>query len=175
MRIVPRAPGGPAAALALAAVVMALLALACKRQSSTGGSEISQSLILSPQTIPVRDGARAVRRISGDGATVTLDGSAAGAGEIKPGSVVLIRDVEVIKAAAVRREGDRGPVRGCHDGGQHDGVGGGGDHPCSRGEVYITGSAGLEAKFLLLTKTSRTTVYQKGIHKANPNIKACQG
>jgi hypothetical protein len=46
--------------------------------------------------------------------------------------------------------------------------------PCKRGEVYITGSVGLEAKFLLLKKSVRTTVYQKNIRKVTPDIKACQ-
>jgi hypothetical protein len=46
--------------------------------------------------------------------------------------------------------------------------------PCSKGDVYITGSVGLEAKFLLLKKSIRTTVYQKNIHRFSPNIKACQ-
>ena len=45
---------------------------------------------------------------------------------------------------------------------------------CHRGDVYITGSVGLEAKFLLLKKSIRTPIYQKNIHKVSPNIKACQ-
>jgi len=87
------------------ALVVTWLALACGRQSGTGESEIPKGLTLTPQTIVLRDGARALRQISNDGSTVTVDGSAAGAGDIKPGSVVLIRGVEVIKAAAVRRDG----------------------------------------------------------------------
>jgi len=38
----------------------------------------------------------------------------------------------------------------------------------------ISGSVGLEAQFLLLSRSIRATVYQKTIRKVNPNIKACE-
>lgn len=96
-----------------AAIGAAFLASGCARSSGpadggamiVGGSDIPPSIKLTQQTVVVRDGPRALKRISDDGATVTLDASSLGATEIKPGSIVLIRGVEVVKAAAVRREG----------------------------------------------------------------------
>jgi hypothetical protein len=96
-----------------AALIAVILSSACARSSGSawgeavivGGSEIPSSISLTPQTVVVRDGARAVKRISDDGATVTLDASSLGAAAIAPGSIVLIRGVEVVKAAAVRRDG----------------------------------------------------------------------
>jgi hypothetical protein len=98
-----------------AALGLALLASGCARSSApgadgtvtVGGSEIPASIKLTPQTIVIRDGRRAVKSISEDGATITLDASSPGAADIKSGSIVLIRDVEVVKAAAVRREGSQ--------------------------------------------------------------------
>jgi hypothetical protein len=98
---------------AMLAAATVLVADGCSRSPASaggeparvGGREIPPTITLTPQTVVVGDGPRAVRRISDDGATVTLDGSSAGAADVKPGSIVLIRDVEVVKAAAVRREG----------------------------------------------------------------------
>ena len=41
--------------------------------------------------------------------------------------------------------------------------------------LVITGSVGVEAKFLLLSKEVRATVYQKQIERVTPDIKACRG
>ncbi len=71
-----------------------------------GGSDVPRSITLTRQTVVVQDGARAVRSISADGATITLAASSPGAGDIRAGSVVLIRGVEVVKASAVKRDGD---------------------------------------------------------------------
>jgi len=97
-----------------AAIAAAVLTTACARSGGSdgsaiivGGSEIPARIKLTPQTIVIRDGRRAVKSMSDDGATITLDASSPGAADIKAGSVVLIRDVEVVKAAAVRREGSQ--------------------------------------------------------------------
>ena len=95
------------------AVAAIALSGACARSPGTasgaaviGGSDVPRSITLTPQTVVVQDGARAVKSISADGATITLAASSPGAGDLKPGSVVLIRGVEVVKASGVKREGD---------------------------------------------------------------------
>src|SRR5437867_3953937 len=96
-----------------ATIGAAILAAGCGRSSAPGGdsativgaSDIPARIKLTPQTIVIRDGRRAVKSMSEDGATLTLDASSPGAAAIKVGSIVLIRDVEVVKASAVRREG----------------------------------------------------------------------
>src|SRR5205823_1297775 len=88
-----------------AAVSVLTLLGACSRSQTgaagepiVGSHEIPASITLTPHTILVRDGARAVRNISADGTTVTLSASSPGATDVKAGSVVLIRDVVVVKA-----------------------------------------------------------------------------
>jgi hypothetical protein len=96
-----------------ATIVAAILVAGCGRSSTpgsegaviVGGSDIPASIKLTPQTIVIRDGRRAVKSMSDDGATITFDAASPGVTDIKAGSIVLIRDVEVVKAAAVRREG----------------------------------------------------------------------
>jgi len=96
-----------------AAAVAAMLLAACGRGPAAtshapvvGSAEIPSSVTLTPRTIVIRDGPGAVKSISADGATITLSAAAPGAADIKAGSIVLIRDVVVVKAAAVRRDGD---------------------------------------------------------------------
>ena len=77
----------------LVALAVAILASGCSRSRTArnsdvrvvGGSEVPASIKLTPQTIVIRDGPRAVRSLSDDGATVTLDGVASGASDIKAG------------------------------------------------------------------------------------------
>jgi hypothetical protein len=97
----------------IAAALAAALAIACGRFPGSGSgttvvgrAEIPSSITLTPQTIVVNDGARAVKRVTADGATIALGANAPGAADIKPGSIVLIRDVVVVKAAGVRRDGE---------------------------------------------------------------------
>src|SRR5215471_552196 len=96
-----------------AAAMTAVLLAACSRSPAAtssapvvGGAEIPSTLTLTPQSIVIKGGPAAVRRVSADGATITLSAASPGVADIKPGSVVLIRDVVVVKAAAVHRDGD---------------------------------------------------------------------
>lgn len=96
-----------------AAAAAALVVGACARGPATtstatvvGSADIPSSITLTPQSIVIKDGPRAVKSVSADGATLTLAASSPGAIDIKTGSIVLIRDVVVVKAAAVRHDGD---------------------------------------------------------------------
>jgi hypothetical protein len=46
--------------------------------------------------------------------------------------------------------------------------------PCRRGQVVITGSVGVEAEFLGLSKSLKYQVYNKETVRAEPDVKACQ-
>jgi len=106
-----------------AAIAAPLAALtACSRQSTPGtGSEsartpggapdrvirvgsrtIPASLKLTPQTIIVPDGARALAGVASDGKTLRI----VGVDSIKPGSVVLLSDTGVFRATSVQRAGN---------------------------------------------------------------------
>jgi hypothetical protein len=96
-----------------AILVLVLLLTSCTRARLddgtvpvVGSAELPSNVTLAPQTIVIKDGARAVKSLSADGATIALNADAAGAADIKPGSVVLIRDVVVVKAAAIHHDGD---------------------------------------------------------------------
>jgi hypothetical protein len=45
---------------------------------------------------------------------------------------------------------------------------------CKRGQVVITGSAGVEAEFLKMSRTLKYQVYQKEIVRAEPDVNACK-
>jgi hypothetical protein len=46
--------------------------------------------------------------------------------------------------------------------------------PCKRGQVVITGSAGVEAEFLGMSRSLKYEVYKKETVRAEPDVKACQ-
>lgn len=46
--------------------------------------------------------------------------------------------------------------------------------PCKRGQVVVTGSVGVEAKFLKMSKSLKYQVYQKETVHADPDVKACR-
>lgn len=46
--------------------------------------------------------------------------------------------------------------------------------PCQRGQVVITGSAGVAGRFLGVGKSSRTQIYRKELVRTLPDVKACQ-
>jgi len=46
--------------------------------------------------------------------------------------------------------------------------------PCKRGQVVITGSVGVEAKFLKMSRSLKYQVYQKETVRAEPDVKACR-
>ncbi|MDZ7651289.1 MAG: hypothetical protein U5L03_01315 [Burkholderiaceae bacterium] len=68
-----------------------------------GSPTIPPSIKLTPQTVVVKDGARAFKGRAADRRTLRLD--AAAAEQVRAGSVVVLSDVGVFKAQAVRREG----------------------------------------------------------------------
>lgn len=46
--------------------------------------------------------------------------------------------------------------------------------PCKRGQVVITGSVGVEAKFLNMSRSLKYEVYKKESVRAEPDVKACR-
>lgn len=68
-----------------------------------GSETIPATLQLTPQTVVVKDAARAFKGIESDGRTLRLD--AAAAGDLQPGSIALLTDVAVVKVQSVRRDG----------------------------------------------------------------------
>ncbi|MCX8003811.1 MAG: hypothetical protein N2688_02470 [Burkholderiaceae bacterium] len=68
-----------------------------------GSATIPPSLKLTPQTVVIKDGARAFKGRAADRRALRLD--AAAAEQVKAGSVVLLTDVGVFKAQAVQRDG----------------------------------------------------------------------
>ena len=98
--------------VAIGAAVVAR-SVACARSPGSGSettvvgsADIPSSITLTPQSIVIKDGQRAVKSVSTDGATIVLSAASPGTADIKAGSIVLIRDVVVVKATAVRRDGD---------------------------------------------------------------------
>ena len=90
------------ATLAIAATAALV---ACSGRSTPEGSAIPSSVTLTPQAVVLSAGAKAIKNASNDGTSVTLDASTPGATDLKPGSIIVIRDVVVLKAADVKREG----------------------------------------------------------------------
>ncbi len=68
-----------------------------------GSATIPPSLKLTPQTVVIKDGARAFKGRAADRKALRLD--AAAAEQVKAGSVVVLSDVGVFKAQAVQRDG----------------------------------------------------------------------
>lgn len=68
-----------------------------------GSATIPPSIKLTPQAVVIKDGARAFKGRAADRKALRLD--AAAAEQVKPGSVVVLSDVGVFKAQAVRRDG----------------------------------------------------------------------
>lgn len=71
---------------------------------------------LTPETVVIRDGPGAVKRISPDHSTFTLDGSAKGVDRLSAGQVLLIPGVDAGKITSVSKSGndvtvELGPVR----------------------------------------------------------------
>jgi hypothetical protein len=68
----------------------------------TGSSGIPSSISLTPQTVVVEDGARAITGVAADRKALRFAANQ----PIKPGSVVLLKDLGVFRAAAVEKAGN---------------------------------------------------------------------
>ena len=90
----------------IVAVAAAGLVVACSSASKPGSeSAIPSSIALTPQAVVLSAGATAIKSASQDGTGLTLDASSPGAADLKPGSVLVIPGVVVVKVADVKREG----------------------------------------------------------------------
>ncbi|MEP0775245.1 MAG: hypothetical protein HRF46_12870 [Acidobacteriota bacterium] len=69
-------------------------------------ANLQEHFDLTPETVLVKQGARALRRTSADGSTWFLDVRAVEADQLVPGKVLLIPGVDVGKVGSVRRSGD---------------------------------------------------------------------
>ena len=98
---------GPPTARVLATVGLAAAAslVACSGGPAPERAAIPSSIALTPQAVMLSAGAKAVKSATSDGTSVTLDASSPGAADLKPGSIIVIRDVVVLKAADVKRAG----------------------------------------------------------------------
>lgn len=94
---------------------------ACRKESPEGlGSQTAEDptkhFELTPQSVVLREGSKAVKEISPDHSVFVLDGAASGVNELSAGKVMLIPGVDAGKITKVRKKGsdvevEMGPVK----------------------------------------------------------------